>query len=144
LYQQLEWLAFATDQFVVSLVEFVNIMSSEPTLKAQQIAKNQLTSDIKELASAINGLPEILRGMDPQLSIHQPEVTNRIWQYSFDRSLTFTELHRYLDLDNFAQRDLNDLRAILEQAKNNRTLIVKAIDDFRGFLAQEFPFKESF
>ena len=148
LYEHLEYVVETTRQFVAALEAFVRTMAGSPTLQEQQDAKEAVI----EAANCLNGViymtPHWLKELNPQLNIHRPEVVSRILRYTIDRAETLQSTHRKLhyifDLDGFAQRDGQDLRELLEHAKQNETVVVGAIEDFRSFLAREFPFKDSF
>jgi len=144
LFQELERLSFESGQFVQSLDTFVSVMARRPTLEEQEAAKGPLVESTLTLSQAILGIAETVRVLHTQLSIHQPEVADTIYRYSFDRSGRLDQLRSYLNLDAFAQKDVDELQDIAAQARASQALIEEGIKGFRVFLAHEFPFKESF
>ena len=87
-------------------------------------------------------LAEALDEVNPQLEIHRHELVQQIIAYRASRAQVLTELEKStLDISSEPRENL---QRILETAKRNRDLIGKATNELRKFLAEAFPFKESF
>ncbi|MBO0947264.1 hypothetical protein [Fibrella forsythiae] len=152
LFQRLEKVEFLSNEFVFSLKAFVDIMSNNPNLESQQIAKEKLTICINNLAVEIENLSYGLEDLYPQLSIHLPDFVEQIKYYIYDRSNNILEINekiiaekiRRLNLDSFAQKKIEDLKIIYEKAIENNIKISNCINILRSFLAKQYLFKESF
>ena len=130
--------------------------TSDEFVKALQVAAdpNQIIDgttflDISEkLAASLQELSESLLKLDPQLSIHQYELVKTIESYRGRRDFVIgkarAEIAARLITDDVAKMNDEKISKIAKQATANQKLIRKAIQDFRSFLAAEFPFKESF
>jgi hypothetical protein len=132
--------------------ELINPESSD--LRAKSILKSA-----KRLMKLLDKLADDLDLINPQLEIHQPLLMNQIGVTRIARAEVIgilkyrSPLHeRYInslylkDSSIKSPRSENKkfLKRLVAQAKRNRILIRKAIDEYRNFLAKEFPFKESF
>jgi hypothetical protein len=105
-------------------------------------AQGSLWETTRDLREALEGLEPALKEVDPQLAIHQPDVSRAISDYIHMRGMVFYELEA---LAWHAPLELRaGLRRIVSQAKKNQRNIRSAVDKFRAFLAKEFSFKESF
>ena len=94
------------------------------------------------LRRALEALEPALREIDPQLAIHQPDVSEAINHYVVSRGYVLRQLE---DLAwHTTAEGSGELRKIVVQSQENQQVIDGAIQEFRTFLAAEFSFKESF
>jgi hypothetical protein len=101
---------------------------------------------MQAVGESLRALAWKIEDLSPQLEIHVPDVVKSLRRYAFDRSqpLPHAALIRWDDLDSLAQRPLDELEAILEKAKANQQQMTYAVEEFRRFLSEEYPFRESF
>jgi hypothetical protein len=105
-------------------------------------AQAALYASARDLREALEQLEQPLKDLDPQLAVHQPDVSDAIDLYRHSRGmllLRLEELAWHAPLESVAE-----LQTIVDQAQRNQRVIHQAIDEFRAFLAGEFSFKESF
>jgi hypothetical protein len=115
-----------------------------PTAADIAVVRSQATlwKTASDLRGALEALEPALRVIDPQLAIHQPDVSAAINLYVQSRGYVLAQLE---DLAWHASAESSgELRKIVVQAQENQQVIDGAIREFRAFLAGEFSFKESF
>jgi hypothetical protein len=121
--------------FVAALESYVASPEKETTLNVEHYA-GELMNALPKLAAALDAL-------NPQLESHQHELVREIEAYRQARAVVLDRLQRSVafELPSESQATLEEL---VTQARENNKLISTAVEDFRNFLAKEFPFKESF
>lgn len=129
-----------TDDFVNELQSFYELVDKgEP-----ELIIFEKRGDLRDAAvRLVNTLPKLASALDainPQLEIHQHELVRKIVVYQMSRGRLLLE-ESVLKIDSEAKATLQQL---VTQANENRNKIREAIEDFRTFLAKEFPFKEAF
>jgi hypothetical protein len=115
-----------------------------PTAADVAVVRSQSTlwKTASDLRRALEALEPALREIDPQLAIHQPDVSAAISRYVQSRGLVLAQLE---DLAwHTSAESSGEIRKIVVQAQDNQQVIDGAIQEFRAFLASEFAFKESF
>ncbi len=115
-----------------------------PTAADVAVVRSQATlwKTASDLRRALEALEPALRGIDPQLAIHQPDVSVAISNYVQARGGVLAQLE---DLAwHTSAESSGELRKIVVQAQDNQQVIDGAIQEFRAFLASEFAFNESF
>jgi hypothetical protein len=146
LFQQLGYVEAASNEYVTALGALVAVMSGSPTLEEQENAKTTLTDAMQGVGESLRALAWKVEDLNPQLEIHVPDVVKSLRRFVFDRSQPSPQSARirWDDLDSLAQRPLAELEAILEKAKTNQQQMAFAVEEFRKFLSEEYPFRESF
>lgn len=96
----------------------------------------------KELMKSLPELAEALDELNPQLEIHKYDLIQELLSYRRARQQILTQLE--VSVDEFSNYRIDKLRELFNQANINYKLMKNSIDEFRNFLADEFPFKESF
>lgn len=145
LYQNLEKLVFTSGEFVAALEKFVHgATNTSIASKNLMLEKESLLNTIDALRDDLKRMTSALENLQPQLNIHLPDVFKSLQGYGTSRSGILDISRRRAELNEFAQRDLLELNAIIATSKNNQKLISKTIDEYRLFLAATFSFKESF
>jgi hypothetical protein len=154
LYETLGEVKEKTDSFVSALRDIVDNKSmkmpegiptseqfpTEPGITPGQIEALRLSA--RELMISLPKLADSLDKVNPQLDIHRHDLVQNILHYRRYRAEVLTELE--LSAYGVGNQNADKLREIFNRAEENRKLIDQAIDNFRSFLAAEFPFKESF
>jgi hypothetical protein len=130
----------------LDLLRSVNSAShlpEEPNTVDVEIVNAQATlwKTTAELRRALEALQPALKRIDPQLAVHQPDVSDAVNRYVNSRALVMAKLE---DLAWVSSADVGELQQIVEDARANQTVIDGGVADFRSFLASEFSFKESF
>ena len=145
LFEQLGRVKTASDEYVTALGALVVVMSGSPTLEEQESTKQNLNEAMAGVGGSLEMLVWKIEELSPQLDIHVPEVVKGLRRFVFDRSQPLpTARLRWDDLDSLVQRPLEELRTILDKATTNQQQMVAAIEEFRRFLSEEYPFRESF
>jgi hypothetical protein len=142
LYDSLGMLSQKTDAFVDALGALVSRARTSTPSVEMEAERNTLAQTARELMYALPRLAEALDGVNPQLDIHKHELVEKINQYRSSRALVLTELES--GAHDASRVRLADLERILATAEKNRKLINEATAELRTFLAQVFPFKDSF
>ena len=146
LFEQLGHVKWASNDYVDALGTLIQLMSGSPTLAEQENAKRKLTDAMQGVGESLRVLTWKLNDLSPQLNIHVPDVVKSLDFYVYDRSqpLPGAPMIRWDDLDSLAQRPLDELQAIHQKASTNHRQMVAAVEEFRKFLSEEYPFRESF
>jgi hypothetical protein len=146
LFEQLGYLKSTSNDYVTALGTLVAVMSGSPTLEEQEDAKTKLTEAMQGVGESLRALAWKIEDLSPQLQIHVPDVVKSLRRYALDRSQPLPQkaLVRWNDLDSLVQRPLDELKAILEKATTNQQQMELAVEEFRKFLSEEYPFRESF
>lgn len=145
LYQTLESVCFATDEYITALDSFIATVPIKDTdNKLFRSSKESLLSAIDTLRYDLGGMIDLLNNMNIQMKIFLPEVLEELNKYRGNRDISMDISHRFGQLNQFSKKDIEELRDTLSQAKENNKIIKKELISFREFLADEFKFKESF
>lgn len=146
LFEQLGYVKWTSNDYVAALGALIDVMSGLPTLEEQENAKRKLTDAMQSVGESLRMLAWKIEDLSPQLEIHVPDVVKSLRRYAYDRSqpLPGAPMIRWDDLDSLVQRPLDELQAIHEKAKSNQRQMVAAVEEFRKFLAEQYPFRESF
>lgn len=95
-----------------------------------------------KLMSKLQELIVVLNEINPQLEIHQYNVVQLIMDYSDERGRLLESVIENETLNY--NMSVADLQQIVKKTEKNLVLIVKAIEEFRIFLKNEFTFKDNF
>jgi hypothetical protein len=146
LFERLGYVKRASDDYLAALGALVRVMSGSPTLEEQEKTKANLNKAMSDMAGSLQLLTWTIDELSPQLDIHVPDVVKGLNRYAIDRSQPLPDAPpiRWDDLDSLVQRPLDELQAILEKATANQRQMAVTVEEFRKFLAQEYPFRESF
>ena len=132
LYEGLRRLASASDDFIAALGE----VSADPS------PTTSLVASVDPLRKTLDAVNDALRQLDPQLSLHAPDVDGQIRSATVSRALTLDRaedvIARHLS-GGFAE-----VTAIASSARETGEEIHAAVETLRQFLAGQFSFKESF
>jgi len=148
LYETLVEINQRTDDFVTALQSLTESIERRE-ISGLIIKQNNLKFSADALMLALPKLVEALHGINPQLEIHQPKLAQKFSVYieaAEARKVTTREALTALGecVNEIFYTETKTLKQLVTQADENRNLIRKAIEDFRGFLVKEFSFKESF
>jgi hypothetical protein len=118
--------------------------SARARLNSHLVELHRITTDLRASLAKVD---LTVGAIDPQLAIHQPEVSRGISDFVGTRGLLIERLEDmtpHLQPDELGPADQREVRAIAVAAKRNHELIQGTMEQFRAFLAEEFTFKESF
>jgi hypothetical protein len=146
LFELLGWVQSTSASYIDALEGLVAVMSGAPTLTEQESAKAKLNQAMQSVGESLVQLTRKLEELSPQLEIHVPDVVRSLRRYVFDRSqpLPTSASIRWDDLDDLVQRPLDELAAIVETARSNQRQMAASTEEFRKFVAEQIPFRDSF
>jgi hypothetical protein len=157
LYQSLERLPLILGEFIKSL----NALAEYVENKKEIVGGSETMARMADLHSSFKAVLEQIRiiefdraDLGMPLEIHKPELIRTITQVGLDRSrplpvgdpldmLFDTDLYRK-QFGEFVAQTGSELRDRAKAASVSAVQIQKAAEEYRKFLAAQFPFKESF
>ena len=139
LYEGLRGLARASDDFIAALQK----------VSADRSASSSLTATVDPLRKALNAVNDALHRLDPQLSLHAPEIDWQIQGASHSRAVNMDRAEDTIARmvsggDADIALDDAELADISSSARRTGEEIHAAVETLRQFLATQFTFKESF
>ena len=144
LYELLGTASDLTDRFVSELRLYVNsvIVTKDVPPRGQHKRQHKLVNPVRpeytRLADTLIKLEQALYQVNPQLEVHQPKLVNSIHHFGTSRAGVIKELQEVTPEEH------DRLRRTLNDAEVNQALIKEVITEMRMFLAETFPFRESF
>ncbi|MGW7066307.1 hypothetical protein ACWGII_26165 [Streptomyces sp. NPDC054855] len=140
LYESLVRLRTRSSQFVDMLKEMAEI---GPQVRLGSWHESPLADEMGRLEDALFTLDICVSAVDPQLMIHAPEIVTDISAARENRALVVTQARSNLN-DWAAGTRQEEIMQVLWNAQESHRRIEAAIEDYRRFLAAEFPYRESF
>jgi hypothetical protein len=98
---------------------------------------------LKDVSGALDELSRALHAVDPQLSVHVPDIAQEVNDARSSRKAVVTRAEASLAALAGGE-EAEDLAAVLADAEQAYTEIQHATESVRVFLASEFAFKDSF
>ena len=146
LYQQLEKVSFATNEFTTTFEQFVKfIVADLASTKEFKDSKQELLNDIDELNNELNSTARMLSAIEIQLKVHLPDFLKDFYNYQGMRGENLRHISERLEvLNQFIKVNKEEVLLVLEKTKYNNELINGGIEKLRLFIVKEFSFKESF
>jgi hypothetical protein len=114
------------------------------TLTSLVTELHRITNDLR---ASLEEVRRTVAAIDPQLAIHQPEVSRALEEFVGTRGFLIERLEDmtpHLQPDELGPAEQKEVRRLAIAAKQNHQLIQRTMESFRAFLAGEFAFKESF
>jgi len=114
---------------------------SDPTTHPLAISEQSchLEDRGEAVVNALIRLTDAIAAVDPQLGIHKPELAGLLQDFGVSEAQL---------LDDHVPReffpDLDSMRDVLAQARQNRELLSQAVTELQTFIRKEFAFKELF
>jgi hypothetical protein len=144
LYESLVRLRTRSSQFVAMLKEMAE---TGPQSYLEPWRQNRYQSDLgqelERLEGALVNLEQCMHAVDPQLTIHAPEVVVEIDLARRNRALVKTRTYKTIrDWARGTRQE--EIMQVLWAAQESHRRLDEAISSYRTFLASEFPYRESF
>lgn len=149
LYEALGELRDKTEQYVKTFREVIQSLEEEKPEKIIHRRRVEFVEVSEDLRKELAYLAEVMKNIYPQLEIHNPEIVANIKEFHLSRDGIADEFADMLEhYDNLGKQmeEYSEERLVrlFRKSEINLELVRKATDDFREFLAREFPFKDSF
>jgi hypothetical protein len=135
LYTALKWLDSASQDFVYLLTAL-----AEGTPEA----RDPFMYSVSGVGGALTAVEKAVKDIDPQLSIHFPEVARSIEDAVISRRPTVSEASNALFDYTNEQNGTAALQQVAHQAEEALAEIKAATEALRQVVAEQFSFKENF
>ena len=136
LYVALTGLQEASKDFVASLTAIAEGRDAQGTLQFALMRTGQALVHVTKAVNEIN----------PQLSIHAPEIAQSIEDGSHTRNMWMSYAEEALALQDYTSQEQGTaaFREVAQGAQQTLVEIEAATESLRRFLAEQFTFKENF
>lgn len=112
-------------------------------LHSAEGAEDALHYTLRRVAEALTHLRDVVRAIEPRLSIHAPDVATSIMGVG-SRVLVISEAESALDEFARGGTSTAEFRRVADDARMALQEIDAAVEAMRQFVSTEFSFKESF